>query len=64
MIFGHRILRLDRTLYSVPGTTNSSQKTMSAADALVTVSRTWADRLRSRYPQKSVYYIANGCQPR
>lgn len=39
------------------------QKTMSAADALVTVSRTWADRLRSRYPQKSVYYIANGFDP-
>jgi hypothetical protein len=39
------------------------RKTLSAADALVTVSRTWAERLRSRHPQKSVYYVANGFDP-
>ena len=39
------------------------RKTLSAADALVTVSQPWAERLRSRYSPKPVYSIANGFDP-
>ncbi|HEY98291.1 MAG TPA: glycosyltransferase family 4 protein [Dehalococcoidia bacterium] len=35
-------------------------KTLSAADALVTVSRPWADRLAKLHPGKKIYAITNG----
>jgi glycosyltransferase involved in cell wall biosynthesis len=39
------------------------KRTLKAADALVTVSDPWADRLRQRYPGKKVYSIPNGFDP-
>ena len=39
------------------------KKTLSAADALVTVSEPWANRLRQSYPSKSVTAITNGFDP-
>jgi glycosyltransferase involved in cell wall biosynthesis len=45
---------LDRTL---------EKRWLGAADALVTVSRPWADRLQKSYPQKPVHVITNGFDP-
>ena len=45
---------LDRTL---------EKKWLSSADALVTVSRPWADRLQKSYPEKPVHVITNGFDP-
>lgn len=39
------------------------KRTLRDADALVTVSQPWADRLQSRYPGKKVFAIANGFDP-
>ena len=39
------------------------KRTLKAADALVTVSDPWAERLRARYPGKKVYSITNGFDP-
>lgn len=36
---------------------------LRSADALVTVSRPWADRLHDLYPKKSVHVITNGFDP-
>jgi Glycosyl transferase 4-like domain len=36
---------------------------LRTADALVTVSHPWADRLRDLYPQKAVHTITNGFDP-
>ena len=36
---------------------------LSTADALVTVSRPWADRLQESYPDKPVHVITNGFDP-
>jgi glycosyltransferase involved in cell wall biosynthesis len=36
---------------------------LRSADALVTVSRPWADRLRDLYPDKPVHVITNGFDP-
>jgi glycosyltransferase involved in cell wall biosynthesis len=45
---------LDRTL---------ERKWLGSADALVTVSRPWADRLQDCYPNKPVHVITNGFDP-
>lgn len=39
------------------------KKTLAAADALVTVSDVWAQRLRSAYGSKAVWSITNGFDP-
>jgi glycosyltransferase involved in cell wall biosynthesis len=39
------------------------KRTLRTADALVTVSEPWAERLRERYPDKPSYAIANGFDP-
>jgi glycosyltransferase involved in cell wall biosynthesis len=39
------------------------KRTLGQADALVTVSAPWADRLRERYPNKKVFTITNGFDP-
>lgn len=39
------------------------KRTLQTADALVTVSAPWADRLQQRYPEKKVYTIPNGFDP-
>jgi glycosyltransferase involved in cell wall biosynthesis len=45
---------VDRTL---------EKRWMGAADALVTVSRPWAERLQESYPHKPVHVITNGFDP-
>jgi glycosyltransferase involved in cell wall biosynthesis len=45
---------VDRTL---------EKRWLGAADALVTVSRPWADRLLDSYPKKPVHVITNGFDP-
>ncbi len=39
------------------------KKCLRSADALVTVSRPWADRLQHLYPEKQVHVITNGFDP-
>jgi glycosyltransferase involved in cell wall biosynthesis len=39
------------------------KKCLTSADALVTVSRPWADRLQDLYPGKPVHVITNGFDP-
>jgi glycosyltransferase involved in cell wall biosynthesis len=39
------------------------RKCLRSADALVTVSRPWADRLQDLYPEKPVHVITNGFDP-
>jgi glycosyltransferase involved in cell wall biosynthesis len=39
------------------------KKWLATADALVTVSRPWADRLQESYPEKPVHVITNGFDP-
>jgi glycosyltransferase involved in cell wall biosynthesis len=39
------------------------KRTLKEADALVTVSDSWASRLQQRYPGKKVYSITNGFDP-
>jgi glycosyltransferase involved in cell wall biosynthesis len=39
------------------------KKWLGAVDALVTVSRPWADRLQKSYPNKPVHVITNGFDP-
>lgn len=43
--------------------TGLEKRTLGDADALVTVSEPWADRLRRRYPRKSIHVITNGFDP-
>jgi glycosyltransferase involved in cell wall biosynthesis len=39
------------------------KRTLKDADALVTVSQPWADRLQPRYPEKKIFAISNGFDP-
>jgi glycosyltransferase involved in cell wall biosynthesis len=39
------------------------RRTLKHADALVTVSRPWAEKLQTRYPKKPVFEITNGFDP-
>src|SRR5262249_44784101 len=39
------------------------KKYLHSADALVTVSRPWADRLQALYPGKAVHVVTNGFDP-
>jgi glycosyltransferase involved in cell wall biosynthesis len=39
------------------------KRTLRDADALVTVSQPWADRLQPRYPGKKIFTITNGFDP-
>jgi glycosyltransferase involved in cell wall biosynthesis len=39
------------------------KRTLKSADALVTVSQPWADRLQPRYPGKKIFAIPNGFDP-
>jgi glycosyltransferase involved in cell wall biosynthesis len=43
--------------------TGLEKRTLGQADAIVTVSEPWADRLRERYSSKSIYAITNGFDP-
>jgi len=43
--------------------TGLEKRTLSQANALVTVSEPWADRLRQRYSTKPIYAITNGFDP-
>jgi len=43
--------------------TGLERRTLKDADALVTVSQPWADRLQRSYPAKSVFAITNGFDP-
>jgi glycosyltransferase involved in cell wall biosynthesis len=39
------------------------KRTLKDADALVTVSQPWAERLQTRYPEKKIFTIPNGFDP-
>lgn len=43
--------------------TGLEKRTLGQADALVTVSEPWADRLRQRYSRKPIHTITNGFDP-
>ena len=48
---------------SLPFRVRLEKKTLACADALVTVSAPWAERLRQRYPAKPIETITNGFDP-
>jgi len=53
----------DQKHSSLPLRIRLEKKTLAVADALVTVSAPWADRLRERYPAKPLHTIPNGFDP-